>query len=66
MRTIIPPAPARYLLTAAETACRFAVTTYRAAVCPIHGSALAVGRTGSQYVLAPVAVRANGETVRGR
>ncbi|HWL96053.1 MAG TPA: hypothetical protein VNP20_01855 [Nocardioidaceae bacterium] len=68
MRTIIPPAPARYLVTAAETARRFAITAYRAAVCPIHGSELAAGRTGSQYVLAPVevrntAVRRNGETV---
>jgi hypothetical protein len=69
MRTIIPPAPARYLITAAETARRFAIAAYQAAVCPIHGSDLAAGRTGrtgSQYVLAPVAVRANGETVRGR
>lgn len=66
MRTIIPPAPARYLITAAETARRFAITAYQAAVCPIHGSDLAAGRTGSQHVLEPIAVRANGETVRGR
>jgi len=55
MRTIIPPAPARYLITAAETARRFAITAYQAAVRPIHGS---------QYVLVPVPVRKNAETVR--
>jgi hypothetical protein len=69
MRTIIPPAPARYLVTAVEAARRFAIAAYQA-VCPNHGSELAAGRTGSRYVLAPVAVRRtavrrNDETVRG-
>jgi hypothetical protein len=63
MRTIIPPAPARYLKTAAVAARGFAISAYQA-VCPIHGSELAPVAV-RETAVRQTAVRRNGERVCG-